>query len=113
MPRNNAESIGLFISGAILGATVAFLYAPQSGARTRKSIKRQAHRRLEQLDELQDDFRGHVNDWVENVSDALEDGIERGRKITGVGRERVLGAFSEARDYIDQGKSRVERLMGS
>ena len=112
MRDNKVEVIGLFITGAMLGATVAFLFAPRSGARTRKAIRRQAGRRLDQLDELQDEFRSQVHDWVEDVTDVIEDGVGRGRKVTVAGRERVLGAFEEAKDYVEHGKSRIERLLG-
>jgi gas vesicle protein len=112
MHDNKAKVIGVFIAGALLGATVASLCAPRSGARSRKPIRRQAGRRLEQLDELQDDFRNQVHNWVEDVTEVIEDGVGRGRKVTVVGRERVLGAFDQAKDYVEHGKSRIERLLG-
>ncbi len=111
MHDNKAEVIGVFIAGAMLGATVALLCAPRSGARTRKAIRRQAGRRLDQLDELQDNFKNQVHEWVEDVTDVIEDGVGRGRKVTVAGRERVLGAFEQAKDYVENGKSRIESLL--
>ncbi len=93
MHDNKAEVIGVFIAGAMLGATVALLCAPRSGARTRKAIRRQAGRRLDQLDELQDNFKNQVHEWVEDVTDVIEDGVGRGRKVTVAGRERVLAGI--------------------
>ena len=113
MPRNKAETAGLFITGALLGVTIALLYAPQSGARTRRQIRKHARRGIEQLEEFQDDIRLQVDDWVEDVADALDEGLQRGRKITLAGREKVLGVFDEAKHYVDEGRSKIERLIGS
>ncbi len=112
MAEKKAETVGLFITGALLGVAIGFLYAPQSGSRTRKQIRKQARRSIEHLDELQDDIRSQVTGWVQDVSDAVDEGLHQGRRITLAGQEKVLGAFDDAKHYVDEGRTRIERLMG-
>jgi gas vesicle protein len=113
MRDNKAEVVGLVITGALIGASLGLLLAPQSGERTRKQIRRKARRGIERLDELQGDIREQVNGWVEDVADAVDDGLSRGKRVTVAGRERVLSAFDDARHRVDQGRTRIEQLLGS
>ena len=112
MRDNKAEAVGLLITGALIGVTVGLLFAPQSGDRTRKQIKRQARRKLEQLDDLQGEIREQVNGWVDDVAGAVDDGLDRGKKLSVAGRERVIAVFDDARQRVDQGRSRIERIIG-
>jgi gas vesicle protein len=113
MSGKQAETVGLFITGTLLGVAVGFLYAPQSGSRTRKQIRKHARRSIEHLDELQDDIRSQVIGWVQDVNDVVDEGMHQGRRITLAGQEKVLGAFDDAKQYVDEGRTRIERLMGS
>ncbi len=112
MRENKAESLGLFITGALAGAAFALLYAPSSGVRTRKQIRRYARRKFEQLDDLGDDIRSQVNGWVEDVAETLDDGLHSGKRLTQAGRERFLGVFDDAKRRDEEGKRRIEALIG-
>lgn len=112
MRDKKAEAVGLLITGALIGVTVGLLFAPQSGVRTRKQIKRQSRRKLDQLDDLQGEIRDQVNGWVEDVTGAVDEGLDRGRKLSVAGRERVIAVFDDARQRVDQGRSRIERILG-
>ncbi len=113
MPGTKTETVGLFITAALLGVTMGFLYAPQSGSRTRKQIRKRARRGIEHLDELQEDIRSQVDDWVADVTDAVDEGLHSGRRFTRAGQEKVLGVFDHAKQHVDEGRSRIERLIGT
>lgn len=112
MRDNKGEALGLLITGALIGASLGLLFAPQSGVRTRKQIRRQTRRGLEHLDDLQADIREQVNGWVEDIAVTVDQGLDRGRKLSTVGREKVIAVFDDARKRVDQGRSRIERLIG-
>jgi gas vesicle protein len=108
---NKKEAAGFLIAGAALGAGIALLYAPQSGARTQKDIRRFARKTVNRLDDLQLDIRDQVTDWVDNVTEALKDGVDRGKKIGAEGYAQVLQSFDAAKKSVDDGKNRLEHLM--
>ena len=111
MTESKARTIAFFAAGALLGVTVGLLYAPESGRRTRKIIRRRARRGLERLDDIQEDIRLRLNDWVEDVADTVDEGLTRGRKLSLAGKERVLGVFDDAKERLESGRERIERFI--
>jgi gas vesicle protein len=94
--RGNGQ-IGSFVLGALLGAGLALLFAPKTGAETQEDLKAQARRlksaaegrvreAQKQLEERLEVAREGVQARVEGVKDAMD----AGRK-----------AASEARDDIE------------
>lgn len=73
-----------FVAGVAVGATIALLYAPQSGADTRRQIRKTAEKGRERLAEssreLLDKGRGLYERGREIADDAAQL-FERGRRI--------------------------------
>lgn len=66
-----AKDVILVLGGAIVGAGIALLTAPESGERTRRRIKR-----------IYEDERDRMVDTYQNVREDLEDGAKQlGRKF--------------------------------
>ena len=74
-----------FLTGAIIGATVAVLYAPKSGKDTRKY-----------LSDVTQHSRDAVSDSGKDLVDAGKEMFERGRKLV-----------EDAADLFDRGKKLV------
>ena len=92
---------------------MALLYAPQSGARTKRDIKRFARKSADSLDDLQSNIRDQVTDWVNSATGIIEDGIGRGKTIGTESYEQVLNSFDSAKKYVEDGRNRVARLIQS
>ena len=60
----------VFTVGVVAGATVALIYAPQPGAKTRKQIRRKL-----------DDATDYVKDVSGDISDRAGDVVSRGRDV--------------------------------
>ena len=84
MAHNNTGNLVWFVAGASIGATIALLYAPQSGRDTRQVIGRKARQGREAL---ADTSRGLVDkgrDLYEKgrrVADDAAELFERGRRL--------------------------------
>jgi gas vesicle protein len=98
-------------AGAMVGAAIALLYAPQSGARTTKDVKKFARKTVDRLDNLQGDIRDHVADWVDDMTEIVKDGVDRGKKLGTEGYEQVLQGFDDVKKCVEDGRSRLERLI--
>ena len=79
-----------FVAGVAIGATVALLYAPQSGTVTRRLITKKARRHGEAVSEA--------------VSDAGRDLMEKGRDLYEKGRK----VADEAAELFERGRRIVE-----
>jgi len=95
----------------MVGAAVALLYAPQDGARTKKDLKKFARKSADRLDDLQVDIRDKVVDWVDDMTEVVRDGVDRGKKLSADGYEKVLQGFDTARQCVEEGRSRIEQLI--
>ena len=90
MGRISAKHVtGFFLAGAAVGAAAALLYAPKSGAQTRKDIRKFSKKTVDRIDELQDDVREQLN---ERYTQALE-------------------VFDNVMEYVEEGKSRLQKLI--
>jgi len=73
-----------FIAGAAIGATVALLYAPQSGRDTRRIIKKKTREARETIAEQGGDLWEKGRELYEKglrVADDAAEMIERGRRL--------------------------------
>lgn len=91
---------GSFLAGAALGAVLALLFAPSSGAETRQEIGRRARR-----------LREAAEDRLEDLQEAVESGYERTKASVEAGLQRARVSIderrTEARDTVQAGKAAV------
>src|ERR1051326_1795242 len=105
------RAAGFFFAGALVGAGVALLYAPQSGVGAKKDIRKFARSTVDRIDDLQTDIRDKVSDWVADTTEVVKDGVDRGKKLSEDGYEKILQGFDSARKCVEDGKSRFEHLI--
>ena len=84
--RDGGSGVGAFILGALVGAGVALLFAPKSGAETQEDIKRQARKlrtaaeeRVREAQRQIEERLGEVRDGVQTRMDGVKDAVTAGR----------------------------------
>jgi gas vesicle protein len=83
MAEDNSGKVLWFVAGAAIGATIALLYAPQSGEETREYIRKKAGEGRDRLADVSDDLVGKGRDLYERgrrVADDAADLFERGKR---------------------------------
>ena len=83
--EDSTNTVAWFITGAIIGATVAVLFTPKSGRETRRLIADTAQR-----------GKDAVAESAEDIAEASRDMFERGRKLV-----------EDAADLFDRGRKLV------
>jgi len=81
----SSSALAWFITGAVIGATVAVLYTPRTGRDTRRLLSKRTREGREAL-----------ADTGKNIMDAGKDMFERGRKL-----------IDDASDLFEQGRKLV------
>ena len=85
MARNNAgDKVLWFVAGAALGATIALLYAPESGEDTRKRIRKVARTGADKIAESGRQIADLGRELYEKGKELADDAtsmLERGRKL--------------------------------
>jgi gas vesicle protein len=84
---NNSNKALWFVAGASIGATLAILFAPQSGEETRRYLGTQARKSRERLSEAGReaydkgrDLFERGRDMADDAADMMEEGIDRARR---------------------------------
>ena len=115
MPYWDEEnSIGLscisFLVGSVLGASLALLYAPQSGDLTRREMREKAERTIIKAHKFEDDFKSSVNHLLGNIKDKINKLIEEGKYIAEDKKEELLAALEAGTEALE--KERYKLLRG-
>ena len=78
------NSLVWFVAGAAVGASIALLYAPQSGKETRRILQKKTKEGRKALESTSRDLMDRGRDLYEKglrVADEAAEMIERGRRI--------------------------------
>lgn len=106
MDRNDSVRIlGGLVIGALLGAGIALLFAPQSGKRTRKDIARYARKTKDKAEDLATDLLESLSELVDEVSEKTSDALSKGKGLTSDAKKDILKA-------IDRQKEKVGKILG-
>lgn len=79
----------VFSVGVIAGATVSLIYAPQSGVKTRRQIRRGL-----------EDASDYVRDTADAISDCAEKYVRRGKDLAENVRDSASTAYGAARKVV-------------
>ena len=96
---DDATGWSAFIAGALIGAGVALLFAPQTGSELRGMLRNYASRAKDEAFE-----RGRA---------AWDTAVERGREYYEQGEEAVQEAGRTAKDYAQSGKEALREARES
>jgi gas vesicle protein len=110
---NMKHAAGLLLAGAAAGATIALLYTPENRLRNKKDLRKFARNTVDRIDDLHVDIRDKVSQWVDDMTEVVNDGVVRGKKLGAQGYEQVLQGFDNAKKCVEDGKARFEELIKS
>jgi gas vesicle protein len=102
------NGVGLFLAGGLVGAVLALILAPQSGKKTRRDLVRLGKRAKLESERIQMEMSHAIEDLVDDVSDRVQEGLDRGREWTDKTTQGVLTALSAGKDYIQK---EIERAL--
>jgi len=88
------EKVIAFVAGALIGAGVALLFAPQHGTELRGRLRNYANRAKDDL--------------FEKGQEAWDTAVERGREYYDKGEEVIRDAGRSAREFAQQGQEAVK-----
>jgi len=102
----------MVMAGGLVGASLALLFAPQSGKRTRRDIARMSRKIKDQAVDAVEEFSETVHDMVDSVSDKAADLLDKGKDMAYSAKKDVLKAMEEGQAKLEKEKSRLAKLLG-
>jgi len=91
--RPEAGNLAGFFVGALVGAGIALLFAPQSGAQMRGLLRDYADRAKDELDEA-----------VDHGTEVLNSAVERGQEFVEKGKESLRETDRQAKEFAEAGR---------
>ena len=109
--ERNSGGVGSFLLGVAIGAAAALLLAPQSGAATRRDLRRGARRARRAANDLAGDISTRVTDTFEQARDRVEHGIDTARQAIDLKKRQVSRAMEAGRAAAQQARDELERRI--
>lgn len=98
MGTNKSTALFAFLLGGVAGAALALLYAPSSGAETRKKLR----------DGLED-----AGEWTKDryadTKDRIGDSADKVRRMVSERKEDLAAAFETGKEAFHRGKERLTK----
>jgi len=102
----------LVVAGAILGAGVALLLAPQTGKETRRDITRYGRKVRRKVEGAAGEVAETVADMADAVEEKAEELLGKGKDLAKESRDAVLAALDEGQERLSRQRDRLAKLLG-
>jgi gas vesicle protein len=111
--RENDIATGtlLLVAGALLGAGIALLLAPQSGKQTRKDIARYAKKAQRRAEGVVEEFADRVSGMVDEVGDRAAEILDRGKDLAHDAKKEVLHVVEDGQRKLEKHRAKLEKLI--
>jgi gas vesicle protein len=109
--ERTSGSPGSFLIGAALGVGLALLFAPRSGAETRREISESARRVRARAQDIAGEIGDTVTDSFNEARQEVEDRIETARNAIETKRTQVSRAVDAGRAAARQTREDLERRI--
>jgi len=103
--------IGTFLLGAAIGAGLALLFAPQSGAETRADIKRRARNARDAAGRVATGVTESVTDTFHDARRRVEEQIDHARSAIETKKEQMRRAMEAGRAAADEARVELENRL--
>jgi gas vesicle protein len=96
----NTNKVAALMVGALLGAGVALLFAPQSGRKTRRDIRQFTERVENKAEAARLELQHSIDNIIEDVEERLRDGLAGGMNWTNSKIAELQQALNSVRKSI-------------
>ncbi len=103
--RDSGGSFGSFCLGALVGAGLALLFAPQSGEETQEEIRARAKKLRAAAEERLREAQVSLEGRLENVREGVESRVELVRDAVESGRAAALEARTDLEEKLERTKT--------
>jgi gas vesicle protein len=103
--EESSSAMPAFIAGALIGAGLALLFAPQTGSQLRRMLRDYAS---QAGDDLYERGREALDTAVERGRGAWDTAVERGKEYLESGKGVMREAGRTTREYMESGKEAVK-----
>ncbi len=102
---NKKRGMGKFFAGALLGAGLGLLFAPNKGSETREALKKKIDEFVNQLKNIDsEEIKNDLSEKIQEIKDELAD-LDK-EKVAGFAKEKGNKLKKKAQDLVDLAKEK-------
>jgi gas vesicle protein len=109
--ERSEPGVGTFVTGLLIGAGVALLFAPRTGEETRRQLQHRARRMTDQAQDLVSDVRESVTQTIQSAKESVEERIDSTRQAVDFKRRQVSQAVDAGRAAAQQARVELEQRI--
>ena len=109
--EKHSGGAGTLLVGVLIGAGVALLFAPRSGAETRRDIRRRARSATNRVKGAAEGVTHQVVDTFESARNRVEEQIESARIAIETKKQQVARAMEAGREAANEARADLERRL--
>lgn len=109
--EKTGSGLGAFLGGAVVGAIVALLYAPRSGAETQEELKAGVRRLRDDANRRMGDLREEVGETYGRVREDVTDRLDVARDDLRARKANAEEAVKVGRDAARKAREDLERRV--
>lgn len=106
--EQHSSGIGPLLLGIALGTGIALLFAPRSGADTRRLIRRKALQAKDTVADVVDEVASTVTDGIGRARESVEVGIDTALDAVELKKRQISRAVRAGRDAAHQAREDLE-----
>lgn len=103
--RDSGGGAGSFVLGALVGAGLALLFAPKSGAETQEELKEQARKLRSAAEERVREAQRQLEERLEDVRDGVQTRFDDVKQAVNAGRDAAVDARSDLEHKLERSKA--------
>lgn len=109
--RNGGSSIVSIFVGGLIGASLALLFAPQTGKKTRRMVAQYGKKAGSRAQFFVGEIADTLDRTLADILEAGSTGLEKGRKLTDVARGEILSVLEAGKNYLEEEKGKLEKML--
>jgi gas vesicle protein len=109
--EKSEPGVGTFVTGLLVGAGLALLFAPRTGVETRRQLQKSAKRVGDQAQDLVSDVTGSVSQTIKSAKEKVEERIDSTRSAVDLKRRQVTNAVDAGRAAAQQARVELEQRI--
>ena len=106
-----SEKYVLAFFGAVVGASVALLFAPESGKKTRRKIVDYSKKAVPRAQRFVGDIAESMDDVLKDILQLGEQGLERGKEVTSKARTEIMDVLDAGKKYIEEERAKLDKML--
>ncbi len=103
--RDGGGGVGSFVLGALVGAGLALLFAPKTGAETQEELKEQARKLRVVAEERVREAQRQLEERLEDAREGVHARYDEVREAINTGRSAASEAREELQDKLQRSKT--------